>query len=394
MPVQSRRHNQVKKTPERSNLPAKRSPNCDHTWTCPNSGEYGLLGYTIQRWIAKNADHELPIRQDGWAEIQIAHNQNSNYLSDGMHCFTYKGQLCVYTADFMKDCHRIFTNAKDSTVIADVQHSIRWDNPLRGHHLQVFSLGPRGNALEIEHRKPPTTDLEKVVIPPEVREELRDNTVFHLEHIKGDNGIILHGPPGTGKSLSCQALIRETLEAGYSSCYVVGRIDFEYFERMINRYLAPCLVILEDIDTYAQDRINSALAPFSDFLQFMSGLSEREEKIVIIATTNHLDQLDQAIAQRPVRFNRRFHIGLPDYAQTKALLDNYFKDSAQLPEDAAQLCQDAKFTGSHIAEVRRTAEILSKKTDRLPESCFTQAFNTVSHQFKTRKLEHAGFATA
>jgi SpoVK/Ycf46/Vps4 family AAA+-type ATPase len=175
---------------------------------------------------------------------------------------------------------------------------------------------------------------------------------------------------------------------------VVGRIDFDFLDRMLERYLAPCLVILEDIDTYAQDRQSNPHAYFSDFLQFMSGLSEREEKIVVIATTNHIDYLDDAIARHPVRFNRRFHIDLPDEIQLQALLQHYFGANSILPDDAVRLCRKAKFTGSHIAEIRRTSEIFAIKQKQTPIQCFQQAFDIVSAQFaNASEAQCVGFAS-
>jgi predicted AAA+ superfamily ATPase len=364
-----------------------------HTWTCPSSGEYGLIGYTIQQWIQTHAESTLKIQENHWAEITVAPGHCENYLRDGLITFVYQGVLYAYFANWSEDFHRVFSDNSDAPAIDAIKHSIRWENPYRRQHLQIMACNQR-SGLEMEPRKAPDTAFESVIIDDGIRQELRDNTVFHLQEIPGDNGIILHGPPGTGKSLSCQAIIKETIEAGYSTCYVVGRIDFDFLDRMLERYLAPCLVILEDIDTYAQDRQSNPHAYFSDFLQFMSGLSEREEKIVVIATTNHIDYLDDAIARRPVRFNRRFHIDLPDEIQLQALLQHYFGANSTLPDDAVRLCRKAKFTGSHIAEIRRTSEIFAIKQKQTPIQCFQQAFDIVSTQFANASEAHCvGFAS-
>ena len=55
--------------------------------------------------------------------------------------------------------------------------------------------------------------------------------------------------------------------------------------------------MLEDIDTFAEDRVNGRPSYFADFLQFMNGISLRKHPIVVIATTNHISLLDAAIAE-------------------------------------------------------------------------------------------------
>lgn len=361
-----------------------------YTWSCPSATEFDIVGYTLQRWIEQNADDSLILSERAWAEVNYSTDGNENYLKQGTMSFSYKGKLYGYIADWEKDSHRVFSETSESEAIEAMKHALRWKNPIRNKHLQIIS-GRRKSNIDIKIRNTPQIDFDAVVMDPQLRTELRDNTIYHLQNIQGDNGIILHGPPGTGKSLSCQAMIHETLDAGFSCCYIVGRIDFEALEGFVERYLSPCLIILEDIDTYAQNRRENPHSYFSDFLQFMSGLSDREEKIVVVATTNHIDFLDEAIARRPVRFNRRFLIGLPEEKQLTALLNHYFDECGELPDDAVSQCLNAGFTGSHIAEVRRTAEIRSQKANCTPSQCFQEAFETVARQFPRSQKENCGF---
>lgn len=362
-----------------------------YSWSCPSSVEYDLVGYTIQKWIEHNADSSLVISGHMWSEVSYAPGCTENYLRHGTVSFSYKGSLYGYIADWEKDTHRVFSDGQQRDAIDALQTNLQYKNPLRNKLIQVMS-GPRESKIDVKVRKSPVVNLDQVVIEAELRDEMRENTVYHLENIDGDNGIILHGPPGTGKSLSCQGIINETLTAGFTCCYVVGRVDFEALEVFIEKYLSPCLIILEDIDTYAQDRKQSPHSYFSDFLQFMSGISEREQKLVVIATTNHIEYIDEAIARRPVRFNRRLLVDLPDRPQMEALLNHYFKDSGSLPDEAVDKCLQAKFTGSHIAEIRRTAEIRSQKTRCTPAQCFNQAFETLNKQFTESERGSFGFS--
>lgn len=64
------------------------------------------------------------------------------------------------------------------------------------------------------------------------------------------------------------------------------------------RQLAPCVVILEDLDSLINDRNRSF------FLNQLDGI-EGNDGLLIIATTNHLDRIDSSLTSRPSRFDRK-----------------------------------------------------------------------------------------
>jgi transitional endoplasmic reticulum ATPase len=64
------------------------------------------------------------------------------------------------------------------------------------------------------------------------------------------------------------------------------------------RQLAPCVIILEDLDSLINDRNRSF------FLNQLDGL-ERNDGLLIIGTTNHFERLDPGLSTRPSRFDRK-----------------------------------------------------------------------------------------
>lgn len=64
------------------------------------------------------------------------------------------------------------------------------------------------------------------------------------------------------------------------------------------RQMAPCLVILEDLDSLINDRNRSF------FLNQVDGLANNDG-LLIIGTTNHLERIDPALRNRPSRFDRK-----------------------------------------------------------------------------------------
>ncbi len=130
-------------------------------------------------------------------------------------------------------------------------------------------------------------------------------------------GIIFIGPPGNGKTHMVKALINQLQQPCLYVKSFKSRYDTEQasiravFERA--RAVAPCLLVLEDLDTLVTDD-NRAF-----FLNELDGFATNDG-IVIIATTNHPEDLDPAIMDRPSRFDRKYHFNLPANAQRRAYL--------------------------------------------------------------------------
>ena len=74
------------------------------------------------------------------------------------------------------------------------------------------------------------------------------------------------------------------------------------------RQMAPCLLVFEDLDSLVTDELRGY------FLNEVDGL-ESNDGILMIGSTNHLGNLDPAIAKRPSRFDRKYAFEIPDEAQ-------------------------------------------------------------------------------
>ncbi|CCX11030.1 Similar to Uncharacterized ATPase YjoB; acc. no. O34703 [Pyronema omphalodes CBS 100304] len=126
-------------------------------------------------------------------------------------------------------------------------------------------------------------------------------------------GVIFHGPPGNGKTISIKALMHTISDLDHP---VVPNLYVKTFHSMYGdeksisdifqkaREVAPCLLVFEDLDSLVSDGTRSY------FLNEVDGLASNDG-ICMIGSTNHLDRLDPGIAKRPSRFDRKYLFPIP-----------------------------------------------------------------------------------
>lgn len=187
-----------------------------------------------------------------------------------------------------------------------------------------------------------TSRWQDLVLPIAQKDCLHSDVTKFFQHkdqyarfgMSWKRGILLHGPPGNGKTKAVRALLRD---AGKPVLVVRSLREDEdspmppasqVFRRA--RRTAPAIVLFEDIDTLVS-RTN-----LSSLLNELDGLAQNEG-ILTIATTNHLDRLDGALSNRPSRFDRVYEFGNPKLAERQRLLELKFSllDEAMRPSNAA-----------------------------------------------------------
>ncbi|KAH7309726.1 P-loop containing nucleoside triphosphate hydrolase protein [Stachybotrys elegans] len=167
-------------------------------------------------------------------------------------------------------------------------------------------------------------------------------------------GIIFHGLPGNGKTLSIKALmgdLHKRKDPSVSCLYVKTFENCRGESQAIRsiftqaRSMAPCLLVFEDLDSLVKEKTRSY------FLNEVDGL-EANDGILMIGSTNHLDKLDPALRDRPSRFDRKYHFKLPDLANRTAYAELWRKKIQATPltdypatasEEIAQLTEGFSF---------------------------------------------------
>ncbi len=153
------------------------------------------------------------------------------------------------------------------------------------------------------------------------------------------------------------------------------------FERA--RAASPCLLILEDLDSLVTDENRSF------FLNEMDGFAANVG-ILTIATTNHPGKLDPAILDRPSRFDRKYHFGLPARPERAAYIARWnqtLEPEAKLTEEGETRAADSTegFSFAYLKELFLSslmAWVAERESQTMGEILAGQA-ETLREQMKT-----------
>jgi cell division protease FtsH len=299
---------------------------------------YGeLLAWTLQHYLEREGwqvVHTLGYhsREPVYIDVDAGTSQRENLLMDGQLLVQKGEDRFIVTVDVnLRWRNSILVEGpapkkeQAGSFVTGVMDLMKEQNFYRGKKVEFSG---RLRFLDLNGRS-----WDSIILDADIKREIRANTVDFLNKtelwsklgIPPKRGILLAGEPGTGKTIICKALMAEAegMTCITTSAYALSDDDYitELYE--LAQDLAPCLVFIEDIDLIGQNREEFGYQKGPALLSLLAVLDGIEEKkeIVTIATTNCLETLDKALAQRPARFDRVIKLTRPGLEQRRELIN-------------------------------------------------------------------------
>ena len=258
-----------------------------------------------------------------------------------------------------------------SEVLAELRKLAVDHSVLRG---QVLTMGAgeghQYGALTFMRR--PVMDRSQLVLPDETLQTIEGHVVGIAEH--GDRlleagqhlkrGVLLYGPPGTGKTHTVRYLLSQLRD---TTAFVLSGQALALIGQAcgLARLLQPSIVVMEDVDLIAGDRSFGPMGGnplLFEVLNQIDGLGD-DVDVTFLLTTNRVDILERALAERPGRVDVAVEIAPPDADGRGRLLRLYgaglgvgnLSDADLVPTVDAT---DGR-TATYLREVVRRAALLA-----------------------------------
>ena len=381
-----------------------------------------------------NAETVKRFYSDGKIELLLSATEETD---EGLEEAMYKKNMLIevmlentkyFSSEKVQVRDDVFLNYRKNSVASNCKNTIDLLNSLVDNHESTFKQNVNLNIKnskksnknskkdegdKFDNIKPSKKDksitFNEIGGLKEVKEELL-NIVDYINNtdkykdmdVEIEKGVLLYGPPGTGKTRIAKALANET----NSNFFEVSGSEFvekfvgvgakrvrKLFENA--RKKAPSIIFIDELDSIGKKRGSGQSSDereqtINELLVQLDGF-KGSEGVMVIAATNRLDTLDEALI-RAGRFGQHLYIGNPDLESRIELFKIHTKKKPLC--DSIDLSNFAKnthgFSGADIKQICNTAGLLAIRDNRnyIVEDDFNKAIDrvVVGLNSKTKKM--------
>jgi cell division protease FtsH len=310
--------------------------------------------------------------QATYGNLQLGDEGSKRFIQSGYRFYERDGErfTIILSMDDDGDQRIVFITREEGRgleLLDELEEDFYANGPLNGAFFDMsYNFMKRSEMVD-----------ELLAWNPSIRKQLRKDVLDFLRlmpilserGLPNSRGIILSGAPGTGKTMYAKSLAAEaeTTTILISAEMIQQRHDVKSVFKLARR-LSPALIIIEDIDTAGTVSRKFTDHPIlGEYLQAMDGM-ESNNGVVILATTNHTENIDPAISDRPGRFDRIIEVPLPDKNQRKEIIQNLMRNMPTKIHSGKAIDKIASkskgLSGAWIREVVQTAMIEAISDER------------------------------
>ncbi len=270
--------------------------------------------------------------------------------------------------------------------LAGLRVAMRKRNVFRGH---IISLGTNDHrALDVKFHQLPKIEREQIILPPEVLDRIERQSIGfskHAERLQAagrhlKRGMLLHGAPGTGKTLTAMYLASRMPDR--TVLLITGRtMGLLEHACAMARMLQPATIVLEDVDLIAEERTrqgSGCTTLLFELLNQMDGLAD-DADILFVLTTNRPDLLEPALAARPGRIDQAIEVPLPDAECRRRLFELYGRGLRVSSPVEPYVERTAGASAAFIRELLRKAALFAAD-DSAEIAVSTKHFDEALHE--------------
>ena len=287
-----------------------------------------------------------------YSNISVQNEQSKRYIQTGVRFYDTGSERFVVQCSVDRDGDEriVIITGKEGRgleIIDELEDDFYLNGLLKGEFFDMnYNFINRSEI--VKHLIAWDSDI-KSQLDKDVLKFLQVMPTLRERGLPNSRGIILSGPPGTGKTMMAKSI---AADANVTTILISAEMIREKNQIKnafrVARKLSPSLMIIEDIDTAGTVSRRFTDHPIlGEYLQAMDGM-ESNDGMVILSTTNHTENIDPAISDRPGRFDRIIDVQLPSKKQREQIIRNLL---AKMPTD--------EITNAQVLEIAKKSEGLS-----------------------------------
>lgn len=363
--------------------------------------------------------NEIPVN---YSNLVIKQDGSDKSIPTGVHYFIYKTDpdvgpraIVIPTKYYYwnyRERVTVYYDPANETEIADFNKSIsKYAREKNIYRNGILEMSTGGNSYMQAHFLANVSDYhfqwDDLIMEEKVKQLSYDFTEGYLKRlptyqnqgIESKFGILLHGPPGTGKSFLGQILMSSIYGGAAKDLATMFVVTARHLQSNNNVKLlfeaigtvGATVLFLEDIDLFGvknrtKGEPSESSAPYVLLNEFLNGIDgvKANEGLVIVGTTNKVENVDEALT-RSERLGIHIYFGLPTFDERREFFNRFGKKHAVWNVDVSDMwlaSATEDFSGADIVEVIGIA-----KREALLENSFIGEDLSLSRDHFTRAID-------